>query len=199
MKTLALLVALSVLMLAGCGSNAPHGHSPVVIIGDSITARIPAGALPFAWLNLGKGGDTSSQMLFWWIEVNDHTPDAVIIAIGINDLRQGVDPIIIINDLLTAINNTRAALPTCKIYIQSILPVNNAILGDAIPANTVINDTNALIETLCINSKCIFIGINSAFVDTSGQLRPEYTIDGIHLTNEAEFIRMALIVPEVKL
>src|SRR6266571_4382917 len=69
MKTLAILVALSVLMLAGCGSNAPHGHSPVVIIGDSITARIPAGALPFALLNLGKGGDTSSQMLFRWIEV----------------------------------------------------------------------------------------------------------------------------------
>lgn len=151
-----------------------------VFIGDSITEHgefqeyFPGEVV----LNRGISSDTSKGVLSRIEEVSERRPDEIYLMVGTNDVgvedkifKSNIDKIIDSFDKATIIN------------IQSILPVNEDIyVGGA--SNERNLRVNTILKEIAEDHKVNYIDLYPHFADENGQLKKEYTIDGIHLTGE---------------
>ena len=100
------------------------------------------------------------------------------------------------NELLTLIQ-TRC--PNTELYVQSILPFNNEVrLWKGLQGcEAVVPEANAKIKKLCQEKNIPFIDIYSLMVDEKGNLKKEYTNDGLHLMGPAYLIWRDALLPYV--
>ncbi len=164
------------------------GVSPrsIVFLGDSITDGGEWSELfgNAACLNRGISGDRSDWMLERIDAVAAGRPRKIFMMIGINDLAQGRTPDQIASAVRQIVARVRELSPRTRIYIQSVLPVNGKSFDSfrghyahaaEIPA------TNALLKALCQEEQVTWIDLYTAMADDEGNLRAEYTNDGLHL------------------
>lgn len=158
----------------------------IVFLGDSITDGGEWSELfgNAACLNRGISGDRSDWMLERIDAVAAGRPRKIFMMIGINDLAQGRTPDQIASAVRQIVARVRELSPRTRIYIQSVLPVNGKSFDSfrghyahaaEIPA------TNALLKTLCQEEQVTWIDLYTAMADDEGNLRAEYTNDGLHL------------------
>ena len=134
-------------------------------------------------INEGIAGDTSYGVLERLDNVVNIPADKIFLMIGINDVLNGFqkDDIIenqelIIEQVLTHINGT-------ELIVQSLLPVNETMLGSPGYLNKLIRYINKELKAHCDARKLTYLDLYPAFLD-GDEMKREYTTDGGHLSSE---------------
>jgi lysophospholipase L1-like esterase len=141
--------------------------------------------------NRGIGGYTTVEMLqVMDTMVYDLEPSKIFINIGSNDLNASdfsmEDFINRYEVILTQIINR---LPGVKIYMMAYYPVNTGYDFGApymkqvfeVRNNARIDEVNKAVEELAHKLQLRFININRGISDDKGDLKPEYSIEGMHM------------------
>lgn len=155
----------------------------VVLLGDSLTAW---GDWPHYFpdariRNFGIPGDTSDRILRRLEGVVKTRPHKIFLMAGINDLWSGRSPAHVAGQMEKIVTRLKEACPKATIFLQSTLPVNNRLLGPGIDNRDVL-DLNRRLKILAETAGITFIDLTGRFRDERGQLRQEFTRDGVHLT-----------------
>lgn len=132
--------------------------------------------------NRGIGGDDTDGVLERLQEVTSSKPDKVFIMIGTNDLAYGKSLDHISGNHRKIIDQITRESPGTKIYMQSVLPVDDGI--HLTRPNTRAMEINARLKSYCDEKNITFIDLVPAFIDVHGKLDTQYSIDGLHLNGE---------------
>ena len=111
-------------------------------------------------------------------------PRKIFLMAGINDLTGGQPVDTIVMNITRMADMVHEAVPGCRLYIQSVLPVNTRRL--AYPGlkghNPQVRALNARLVRLCdAKPWCTFVDLAPLLSDADGELRIDLTKDGIHL------------------
>ena len=151
----------------------------LIFIGDSITQGLSVIAVDPQSINYGIGQDTTVGVL-------NRIPyyrsilksKAVVIAVGINDLRRRSNDEII-NNYHKIINLIPNNIP---VLLSAVLPVDEVASG-RIGINKRVNELNDSLSEICQNSQRLrFLNISKLVINPHGNLSTDYHIgDGVHL------------------
>ncbi len=169
----------------------PAIKGAIVFVGNSITERggwqeILA-KVKYPIINRGIGGDNSFGILARLGEVLRFRPRAIFLMDGVNDQFRKLPQEVSINNYRRIIRRIKAESPRTKIYIQTALPINESMTVEAYTKgrNILVHELNAKLKLLAAEEKVTFIDICPLFQDENGILKPEFTMDGIHLKPSA--------------
>lgn len=110
-------------------------------------------------------------------------PRKVFILSGVNDISHNLSADSVARVMEKLIVKVKTESPNTKIYLQSLLPINNdfgrykAMKGK----EGVIIETNKKLESLARKHGIVWIDLYSKFVGQDGKMKKEYTNDGLHL------------------
>lgn len=164
----------------------PARKGAIIFLGNSLTdaGRWSDIAPELPILNRGISGDISFGVLARLDEVIKHKPKSVFLMIGVNDLKRNVPTSYIINNYKRIVAKIRKESPKTKIYLNSILPINDSKLIESFKSvknQDVAVLNKALREISATNKNVEFVDLHTILADDAGQLKPELTPDGIHL------------------
>jgi lysophospholipase L1-like esterase len=173
-------------------------HPPhlTILAGDSLTLWFPTELLPEGknWLNQGISGEISKGLLKR-LNIFDRTqPEVIFVMIGINDLIRGTNDEVILDNQRQIINYLKNVHPKAQIVIQSILPHGSdkatwkgrdKLLA---VANTRIRRLNEELQSISNKKGVKFLDLYPLFTNTEGNLRQEFTTDGLHLNREGYIV-----------
>ena len=159
----------------------PMQKDAIVMLGNSLTQSCEWSELlenP-KMVNRGISGDMTGGLLMRLNEITQHNPAKIFLMIGVNDLS--------IHSIADILKNYEAIVadvllttPSTKLYLQSILPVNNQVRNGG-KSNSDILLLNKEIENIATENGLVFINLHPLFLDVDGQLDSSLTQDGIHL------------------
>ncbi len=154
-------------------------RSLTILLGDSLALWLPLGDLPAPqlWLNQSISGETTANMLERLPYFAQTRPGAIHIMGGINDLKNGVSEAEVIDNLYQILTRLKRQHPQARLVVYSILPTRLR----AVPSDR-IQRVNQALATLAAHQGATFVDLTSTFSDSQGQLRPELTTDGLHLS-----------------
>lgn len=149
---------------------------PVLLVGDSILAGMPAGACA---LSLAIPGMQSAALdADHASAVASRAPSRVIVMIGINDLRDGATPFEVARSIGSFVSAVKEREPRALVVVLSILPViENEMTGKA--SNALIRQTNEAIKSAMVALRSQYVDITGLFGGDA--LAPSLTYDGLHL------------------
>lgn len=165
-----------------------NAKADIVFLGDSLTyyGNFSSVFLNKVVCNLGLRGDTIQGMIERVGQVGLLEPKIVYLMAGIND----VIPLSLEafkNNYLLLVDAILNTTPESNLIIQSILPVNSLFFG-IICNNEQIIKCNRCIKEIADDKQLCYLDLFSDYIDlTNYQLSEQYTIDGIHLQNNAYF------------
>jgi lysophospholipase L1-like esterase len=113
--------------------------------------------------------------------VYECAPQALFILIGINDLNFGRNVDSMEQGYREMLKRLREKLPALPIFVQSVLPTS----GTHAKQNAPVVEFNKRLKGFAPEYKCTFIDLHSLMKDERGELKAEFTQDGLHLTEPA--------------
>ena len=155
----------------------------LIMLGNSITASCNWSELfnNDKIINRGIGGDTTEGILKRIDFLKNCNPDAVFLLIGTNDLSLGKTPDEIISNYGKIIKTITEYNPRLNLFIQSVLPINtNLFILPPKYDNNTIQLLNKMIKNL-EGGRVKYINLYDKFLDDNGNLKIEYSNDGLHL------------------
>lgn len=134
-------------------------------------------------INRGISGDVTYGILARLDEVLASKPKKIFLLSGVNDMKRGTPNDVILANFKRMIVMVKTQSPKTKLYMQSLLPVNEAMLPAtyAQVKNSKINDLNQKLEALCAVMGVFYINLHPAFADEKGNMKKELSLDGLHL------------------
>ena len=163
----------------------PVTKSDIVMLGNSLTERGLWGEYfrGIRVMNRGIGGDCISGMINRLPSILQGKPKAVFIMGGINDLLfSKISYEKLLKQYERLLDIIASESPHTKIYIQSLLPVNESYNEKMFGGqNERIIRYNALLREMAGRRGLTFIDIWSD-MQQNGELPAERTVDGIHLS-----------------
>lgn len=163
-----------------------------VFMGDSITAGFTLLKAYNNIINIGVGGNKTTESIPLVKTLRLLQPDQVVLMIGINDFLCNVRffdhgytiPFYKTFDVL--IDLIRTNLPKTKLYLVSILPMYPRLEGQLNNTNVLsynhdIQNINNFIKQQAKAYQATYLDLYSVFI-RDGYLNPEFTVDGIHLS-----------------
>lgn len=161
----------------------------IVFIGDSLTQNYNVYEYfeGYRVFNRGIGGDTTAGLLSRLKEsVYDLNPSIVVLLIGTNDfgLIANSDEFSVARNIAHIVEEIHAHCPDTKILLESLYPVNEGSdpkidsLSVGTRTNVQIRKTNELLAEI---KDVTYVNIHDALTDEEGNLRLEYTMEGLHV------------------
>lgn len=148
--------------------------------------------------NRGIGGFVTEEFLQAIDTVLfDLEPSKVFINIGTNDMREWEDGSDWLQRLLgnyeKILKQSRERLPDTEFYLMAYYPVNSEAAGDnpgaqamlKVRTNENLAVVNDRVENLAASYGYHFINVNQGLTDEKGNLKKEFTIEGVHMYAEA--------------
>ncbi len=136
--------------------------------------------------NRGISGDVCDGVLNRLSTITKGQPAKIFLMIGINDLGRGGNPDTIAMKTRQIVRRIKAESPRTKVFIQSILPVNDHY--GKFETHTVrwkdVPVTNSLLQQIAKEEDVTYIDLFSLFADAEGKMNIEYSNDGLHLTGK---------------
>lgn len=176
--------------------NAFVKKGQIVFAGSSLMEQFPIYEflqdfdLPYTIYNRGVGGFTTSELLPVLKEcVYDLEPKYLFLNIGTNDLN-GPDYVqeALIERYDTILREIRAHLPQVKIFLLAYYPVNPEAAGNPwmtqvfqYRTNERIRAASEGVKQLAQKHGAAFLDLNAGITDEKGNLKAEYTIEGMHM------------------
>ncbi|QRX64724.1 sialate O-acetylesterase [Dysgonomonadaceae bacterium zrk40] len=146
--------------------------------------------------NRGISGDICEGVYDRLEPLLEGKPDKIFLLIGINDLARGNSPDSIIVQTGRITDRIRRKSPGTKIYLQSILPVNECygMFEGHTRHRQIIAPLNKRLKEMAETKSITFIDLYSHFVNPgSDRLDTLYSNDGLHLMGEG-YLKWAEIV-----
>ena len=133
--------------------------------------------------NRGISGDTTWGLYDRLSSITSGHPQKFFLLIGTNNIPRGESPEEIAFGIRRIVRQVKKDSPTTQIYVQSILPVtpHYGMFTGHTSRWQMIPQINALIEKLAREEGVTYIDLFSRFADRQGQMKREYTNDGLHL------------------
>ena len=142
--------------------------------------------------NRGIGGYITNELLEHLdVCVLDLQPSRLFINIGTNDLS---NPDVTIDGLMKKYDEIlcriEEAIPNIEIYLMAYFPINYEAATEEmkpcllIRTNKRINEANKAVAELARKHQARYIDINDPLKDADGNLRADYTIEGMHIKEE---------------
>ena len=159
--------------------------------------------LPLIVYNRGVGGFITDELI-QNIDtcILDLAPSKLFLNIGTNDLSDSSRTISAIMENYSAIIETVVrTLPQTKIYLMAYYPVNYEAASPEmkdclkIRNNEKISLANAEVRQLAERFGAKYIDVNAPLKDKNGNLRAEFTIEGMHINEEGYRAVYPLIKP----
>ncbi len=123
--------------------------------------------------------------MYWpgWKAWQKRNPKKIFLLIGINDLSRGLPKEVILNNYNRILTYLTTHSPKTKIYIQSVLPLYEPLTKEAYLKNKKdsILQLNVGIKQVAEKFKLPYINLHEIFADANGDLKKEFTADGIHV------------------
>ena len=179
----------------------PKSNKDIIFLGNSITDGGEWGELfnDIHIKNRGISGDISAGVINRLADVVSGKPSKIFLLIGTNDLSRKITTDSVVKNILIIADYVQQQSPSTKLFVQSILPVNN-VFGK-FPSHTSngekINDVNTLLEQNATTHHYTYINLHSAFADENGKFKSNLTNDGLHLKGEAYLIWKHIVYPYV--
>ena len=164
----------------------PNGKHEIVFLGNSITENGDWNEIfrNKNIVNRGIGGDVCFGLLNRLDEVLDSKPESIFLMIGINDIGRSVPVDVIASKIKEIVMKIKNQSPKTMLYLQSVLPINEKIIW--YPYMKGKSDKivllNGQLKSIATNVGIPYLDLYTRFADSEGQLIPEYTADGIHLS-----------------
>lgn len=171
-----------------------QAYQNVVLVGDSITEgfEIPKYFPGRRMLNRGIGGDVIGNGLpaddlrgvlrRLDSSVFDCAATDVFLMIGINDLNSGHSVDAMETGYRDLLRKIKEHSPSIRVHVESLLPTR----GDFAKQNASVRDFNRRLEKMAAQYGYHFLNLHPLFTDDKGELKAEYTPEGLHL-NEAGY------------
>lgn len=173
-------------------SQLPIKTGSIIFWGDSIThwgdwAELTGNANT---INRGIAGDNTYGLLNRENEIIRHHPKKLFILIGTNDINIHILQNQIIKNYASIIRIMQKQSPATRIYIQSVLPINNQLIGRKYytGTNEEIQLLNKSLDSLANASKTTFVDLYHSLTDNQNQLDSKFTYDGLHLNGNGYLI-----------
>lgn len=149
--------------------------------------------------NRGVGGFTTDDMLKNMdVQIFDLEPSKIFINIGTNDIARFEETF---EDVLShmlknydkILKQIQNRLPDAEVYVMAYYPVNESAKSQIIPEgewrellfknrnNYTISLANTEVKKLAEKYGYHYIDVNKGLTDEEGQLKKEYTVEGIHM------------------
>lgn len=164
----------------------PVRPGSVVFWGDSIThwgdwSELTGSARV---LNRGIAGDNSYGLLNRVDEVTRHAPSKLFILVGTNDINVHIPLVQTIRNYSQILAVVRQQSPATEVYVQSVLPINNDLIGRQYytGTNEEIRRMNGSLDSLAKAVGVHYIDLYGGLTDGTGQLDAVNTYDGLHLS-----------------
>lgn len=168
-------------------NDMPPVKNAIIFLGNSITERgewqeLLAGS-KYPIINRGIGGDNSFGILARINEVLREKPKAIFLMDGINDQFRRLPQEVSVYNYRRMIRKIKAVSPKTKIYIESALPINEALTTEPYTKgrNVLVPELNVKIKAMAAEEGVTYIDICPLFEDKNGVLKPEFSVDGVHL------------------
>ena len=160
----------------------------------------------FEFLNRGIGGDVTDGLLRRMDEsIFALEPKKVFINIGTNDISSpGYTRERLLAQYRKILEQIKARLPETEIYVLSYYPVNRALPGvdpEQVAAmfgartNEELRAVNGELEALAAALGCTYIDVFDCLTDENGNLRAEYTIEGMHMYANGYAVVLERLLP----
>jgi lysophospholipase L1-like esterase len=165
----------------------------VVLLGDSITEGfdVPTYFPGRRVLNRGIGADVIGNALpeddprGVLRRLNESVFDCaatdVFLLIGINDLGSGRTPDVMEQGYREILKQIKEKAPSVRVHVQSVLPTRDNFSKHK--ANVV--DFNQRLQKLAKEYQYDYVDLHKLMADDQGDLKAEFTDDGLHLKPEA--------------
>lgn len=162
----------------------------IIFIGDSIVEYYPLYELlqtDKRLVNRGiRGYKTDLLLDNLDVHLFGQALDKVFILIGTNDIGKEMPQTETLSNLEAVIQEISRDYPLAQIQLLSVLPVNETPAYKStvyVRSNEKIQALNQAYRQLANAYMNVqFIDLYDAFLNGEGQLRPDYTTDGLHLT-----------------
>jgi lysophospholipase L1-like esterase len=179
-----------------------------VLLGDSITDFFNWYELFYdfskstgqAVYNRGISGDTTDRLLERLQEnVLNIKPKNIVLLIGTNDIGRGLPLSLSIENLEKIIKSTKECCPDVNFIIEAVYPINEK-MRDRFEkrSNKKINEMNKEFIKLCQKYDCVWLDFTDKLKDKNGNLKEEYTFDGLHINAFAYEIVAENVIPLLK-
>ena len=171
----------------------------IIFLGDSITewgnweALLPE----FEISNYGVAGNTTSQVIDRVDELFGKEANQLFLLVGINDLGENRSLVDIESDYKKLVELLQSNNVASEINLVPVLPViEREWEKEGLTLANIIK-LNKVIKVVAKENNFIFVDIYSAFTDSRGQLKNEFTTDGLHLSESGYLKYAELISPEL--
>ena len=184
----------------------------IVFAGSSLMEMFPIEQfvaednLPVVVYNRGIGGFVTDELLTnLAVCVLDLAPRMLFINIGTNDIsRPEYKRERLMSQYRKILMQIQARLPETKIYVMSYYPVNRELPGadpEAVKAqfgartNAELKEVNAEVEKMAEELNCTYINVFDCLLDEKGNLKAEYTIEGMHMYANGYAVVLEKLMP----
>lgn len=169
------------------GQMRPVDSTDVVMVGDGLTEYAGDWNKLLQWRhirNRGIAGDRIKGVASRLHSVLQGKPKALFLMAGTNDILEKETLSTVLHDYIDLINLVRETSPETKLYVQSLLPVNETFSNEKLSGMTnTIASFNVQLRHYCERHRVGYINIFKRFVrHGTNEMRRELTSDGLHLT-----------------
>lgn len=174
----------------------------IVMVGNSLTHGCEWHELfnNHKMLNRGINGDTAEGIDLRLASVLKGHPAKIFLLCGVNDVSHDLTADSIAGSVIAMVDRIRRESPTTKVYLQSLLPINNSFgrYKKMAGKEQTIRDINALLRPMAAERGVTWVDLHPHFCDADGNLRAELTNDGLHLLAPGYLIWKEVITPYVE-
>lgn len=184
----------------------------ILFVGSSLMEMFPIEEfvkerkLPFTVYNRGIGGYKTEDLLpVLDVCVYELSPRRIFINIGTNDLSETSIPLEeVIRNYDRILSEIERNVPGVELYLMAYYPVNyEAAAEEMKPCLKVRNNdkialANGEVEKLAQRHQAKYIDVNAPLKDARGNLKAEYTIEGMHIKREGYLVILDEVLKYVK-
>lgn len=174
----------------------PGEPADLCCLGDSITQQLEwQDAFPgLRVVNRGIGSDTTAGILARLDSVAATKARSVSIMAGANDAgKADCTPEGVAENFRAILTELHERLPGAALIVNSMLPTS----ASHPPRSEDIQAINRELKALCEEMGVVYLDMFSDFADENGDLKQEYSLDGIHLTPAGYALWLSYLGPAV--
>jgi lysophospholipase L1-like esterase len=174
-------------------SEPPIQPTDIVMLGDSQTQfggnwnKRLLGTDSGPYINRGIAGDDTSGIYDRLHQVLPFHPAAIYFLAGINDISHGLNPEEVASGIFRIVEEISVQCPDTRLFLQSLLPINEHFHQWKLlegKTDTIVQ-VNHLIRQRADKRHIPFLNLFPLFtLSDSHIMRPELTVDGLHLTEK---------------
>ncbi|RXK57754.1 beta-N-acetylhexosaminidase [Lacibacter luteus] len=179
----------------------PQTKDEIIFLGNSITDGSEWAQLfnDLRMKNHGISGDVTAGVLHRLPVVTNRKPSKIFLLIGTNDLARGVSADSVLKNMLLIADYIKQQSPKTKLYVQSILPVNELYgkFAGHTKNTELIKKVNEQLKANAVAHRYQYVDLYNSFSNENGKLKPELSNDGLHLMGRAYLLWKHVIYPYV--